>query len=163
MDYGARLKHFIDRAGTTPNALAKKVNLDPTTIYKNISNDSKPSIPSLERMCAALGITMAEFFADDEAYQKAAADLVKRFIAYAEEKNLPPEQRKAVDRIKSQSPADQQKTVFQFIKSATFTDDGRTEYEILDEKTLLEKYKSLPEEARKAVAVIIGIIPSSQR
>ena len=64
LDYSLRIKYFRDVAGISANALAKKVGLDPTTIYKIEANDSKPSLSSLERICDALGISLAEFFAE---------------------------------------------------------------------------------------------------
>ncbi len=65
MNYGRRIKYFRDVVGISANALAKEVCLDPTTIYKIEANDSKPSLGSLERICEALGITLAQFFAEE--------------------------------------------------------------------------------------------------
>ncbi len=65
MNYGLRIKYFRDVVGISANALAKKVGLDPTTIYKIEANDSKPSLSSLERICDALDINLAEFFAEE--------------------------------------------------------------------------------------------------
>jgi len=65
LDYGRRIKYFRDAAGISASDLAKQVCLDPTTIYKIEANDSKPSLGSLERICAALGISLSQFFADE--------------------------------------------------------------------------------------------------
>ncbi|ADY56306.1 helix-turn-helix domain protein [Syntrophobotulus glycolicus DSM 8271] len=65
MNYGKRVKYFRDVAGISANALAKNVCLDPTTIYKIEANDAKPSLGSLERICEALGISLADFFSED--------------------------------------------------------------------------------------------------
>lgn len=62
MDYGKRLKELRTKAGLSANALAKQVDLDPTTIYKIEGGTSKPSLDSLERICEIVGVTMAEFF-----------------------------------------------------------------------------------------------------
>lgn len=66
MNYGQRIKFFRNTVGISANALAKKVGLDPTTIYKIEANDSKPSLGSLESICTALGISLAEFFTEEE-------------------------------------------------------------------------------------------------
>jgi len=66
MNYGQRIRFFRSIVGISANALAKKVGLDPTTIYKIEANDSKPSLGSLESICAALGISLAEFFTEEE-------------------------------------------------------------------------------------------------
>ncbi|ODA41614.1 helix-turn-helix transcriptional regulator [Desulfosporosinus sp. BG] len=66
MNYGQRIKYFRTTVGISANALAKKIRLDPTTIYKIEANDSKPSLGSLESICAALDISLAEFFTEEE-------------------------------------------------------------------------------------------------
>lgn len=94
LDYGQRIKYFRDVAGISANALAKNVCLDPTTIYKIEANDSKPSLGSLERICDALGISLADFFAEDR------LDLepeLRRLLNSA--KKLSPEQREYLQKL----------------------------------------------------------------
>lgn len=87
MNYGQRIKFFRNTVGISANALAKKVGLDPTTIYKIEANDSKPSLGSLESICAALGISLAEFFSEEE---QSLGPEVQRLLGTV--KKLSPEQ-----------------------------------------------------------------------
>ena len=87
MNYGQRIKFFRNTAGISANALAKKVGLDPTTIYKIEANDSKPSLGSLESICDALGISLAEFFTEEE---HVLGPEIQRLLGTA--KKLSPEQ-----------------------------------------------------------------------
>ncbi|WP_222427966.1 helix-turn-helix domain-containing protein [Sporomusa sp. KB1] len=94
LNYASRLKYFRNVAGISANALAKKVGLDPTTIYKIESNDSKPSLGSLERICDVLGITLADFFAEEK--QELEPEL-RRLIETV--KKLSPEQRDQLQKL----------------------------------------------------------------
>lgn len=94
LDYGHRIKYFRDAVGISANALAKEVCLDPTTIYKIEANDSKPSLGSLERICDALGITLADFFSEEK--QELAPELL-RLLDTA--KKLSPEQRDYLQKL----------------------------------------------------------------
>jgi transcriptional regulator with XRE-family HTH domain len=101
MDYAGRLKSLIEEAGTTPNALAKKIGVDPSTIYKILSNDSKPSLPLLEKICNELDITMAEFF---------APDLVELVLKKMESMHMSDEERAAYEVIKKMPPDKRQQS-----------------------------------------------------
>ncbi|MBS3938490.1 MAG: helix-turn-helix transcriptional regulator [Peptococcaceae bacterium] len=90
MDYGQKIRELRKGAGLSANTLAKKVDLDPTTIYKMEAGVSKPSLDALERICAALGVTLAEFFTDEDPSKDEAHRL------YAECGDLPKE---AVERV----------------------------------------------------------------
>jgi transcriptional regulator with XRE-family HTH domain len=94
LDYGKRVKYFRDVAGISANALAKEVCLDPTTIYKIEANDAKPSLGSLERICEALGITLADFFAEEN---PEVDPELRRLLETA--KKLSPEQREYLHKL----------------------------------------------------------------
>ncbi|HMM22134.1 MAG TPA: helix-turn-helix transcriptional regulator [Selenomonadales bacterium] len=94
MNYGSRLKHFREQNGMSANALAKKVDLDPTTIYKIEANDSKPSLGSLERICQVLGITLADFFAEEK---PELSPEIRRLLETA--KKLTPEQAELLQKL----------------------------------------------------------------
>ncbi|MDR3560769.1 MAG: helix-turn-helix transcriptional regulator [Negativicutes bacterium] len=109
MNIGSRLKQVREGNKISGKALAEKVNVVPSQIYKIENGTTNPSIDLLQRICHAVGITMAEFFSDVETYQKVAAD---------------------------------------------------PKYQILNEEDIIEKYKSLPETSRKALASIIDSLAS---
>lgn len=91
VDYGSRIKKLRHTAGLSANALGKMVDLDPTTIYKMEAGTSKPSLDALERICAALGITLAEFFAEADCLKVAESS-----CGYGEYADLPKE---AIERV----------------------------------------------------------------
>lgn len=64
MDIGQRIRLLREGVGLSGRALALKVGLDPSQINKIEHNVNKPSLEALERICAALGLTLAEFFSD---------------------------------------------------------------------------------------------------
>ncbi|CVK21539.1 helix-turn-helix domain-containing protein [Sporomusa sphaeroides] len=62
MNYGQQLRKILKIKNRTPNSLATKIQCAPSTIYKILGENSKPSLDLLEKICAELKITMAEFF-----------------------------------------------------------------------------------------------------
>lgn len=76
------------------NQLAKAAGIGQASLSDVLNRKNKPSFDTLERLCAALGVTLAEFFADD--VDETPLDLL-RLIQSA--KRLTPEQREAVTRM----------------------------------------------------------------
>ena len=46
--------------------LAQKADITHSTLNSSINRDTPPKIDTLERICEAFGITLAQFFVDDE-------------------------------------------------------------------------------------------------
>ncbi len=65
MDIGYRIKQIRSSKGLQGIQLAEKVGI--TNVYLSyIENGSKtPTIDTLRKICDALGVTLAEFFAED--------------------------------------------------------------------------------------------------
>jgi Predicted transcriptional regulators len=159
MDYGARLKRFILQAKTTPNALAKKVALDPTTIYKIVNNDSKPSLPSLERICDALGITMAEFFAD-EVQTKAEAYTYDQLVEAINCRDLPAEQKNSTLWFLKEN---RDAVLPLVIKNAVLV-DGEIHIELVNDiAELVKNYQSLPPKQQEALKLVAEAFASAHR
>ena len=62
------LKHILElrtRRGWTEWKLAEESDLKQSTISSWYSKDQLPKIPSLEKICDAFGITLAQFFCGD--------------------------------------------------------------------------------------------------
>lgn len=64
MDIFTRLNKLINQNGWSVNRLAKEAGLSQSTLSSIFVRQTIPSIPTLERICAALDITLSEFFAD---------------------------------------------------------------------------------------------------
>ena len=64
MDYGKRIRELRAQVGISGAELARRAVLDSSQISKIENGASKPSLAALERICDALDLTLAEFFAD---------------------------------------------------------------------------------------------------
>lgn len=95
MDTHARLRQLMNERNWTEYKLAKESGLSQSTISNLFARNNTPSIPTLEIICRAFGITLAQFFADgnfveltDEQY-----GFFNRWAA------LRPEQKRLVDEL----------------------------------------------------------------
>lgn len=59
-------KYRLER-GWTEYQLAERSGLPQSTISSWYRNDMVPSVPSLEKICNAFGITLSQLFAEDDA------------------------------------------------------------------------------------------------
>lgn len=105
MDIGQRLKTVREKHGVSGNSLAKSVGLHPSQISKIENGATKPSFDALERICDVLGITMAEFFAEDK---PAESPSVSYIINHAEHMTLNEEQKAALEIYKKMPLSEQQ-------------------------------------------------------
>ncbi|MBO8127750.1 MAG: helix-turn-helix domain-containing protein [Peptococcaceae bacterium] len=100
MNIGKRLREIRQQVQLSGNALAKRAGVAQSTISEIESQKVIPSIRVLEKLCRALGITLADFFAPTA--QKYAP--------------LTPEQRTLLNTIKHLSP--EQLAVLQLVADA---------------------------------------------
>lgn len=66
MDTLERLQQILDARGWTRYRLARECGLDSSTIANIYKRHAMPSIPTLEIICKGFGITMSQFFAEDD-------------------------------------------------------------------------------------------------
>ncbi len=66
MDTNGRLRRLLKERGWTEYRLAKKCCLNQSTIANIYRRNTVPSIATLEVICKGFGITLAQFFADEE-------------------------------------------------------------------------------------------------
>lgn len=66
MDVNARIKKLMTERGWTSYRLAKESHLSNTTIGNMFRRNTVPSITTLEAICSGFGITLSQFFAEDE-------------------------------------------------------------------------------------------------
>lgn len=98
MDVKERLIQLQKQRGWTDYKIAKEAGLSSNTVSNIYRRNNVPSLPTLEALCKAFGITMAQFFAED--------DLVE----------LTPEIRELVDKWSALTD-DQKAAVWQILKS----------------------------------------------
>jgi len=65
MDIQERIKQLMDQKGWSEYKLAKAANLPQSTISHLFKRNNAPTYPTMEAICRAFGITMAQFFADE--------------------------------------------------------------------------------------------------
>ena len=92
MDIHARLKSLMNDRGWTEYRLAKECGLSESTIANIFRRNCTPSFSTLETICSALGITMAQFFSEGEMIEL-TPDIKLLFENYI---GLTSEQKKAV-------------------------------------------------------------------
>ena len=98
MDIQQKLIELQKRRGWTDYKIAKEAGLSPNTVSNIYRRGNTPSMATLEAICRAFGITMAQFFAE--------GDMVE----------LTPEQKKLFDQWSTLTP-EQKDVVWKIIKS----------------------------------------------
>ena len=66
MDIIKRLRELQERYGWTDYRIAKEAGLSPNTVSNIYRRDNTPSMVTLEALCKAFNITMAQFFAEGD-------------------------------------------------------------------------------------------------
>lgn len=69
MDIHNRIRYYMKEHGWTKYELAKQADVPQSTITNIFKRNYVPSIPTLESICAAFGITLAQFFAEGDFYE----------------------------------------------------------------------------------------------
>lgn len=61
-----RIRQLMDERGWTIYRLAQESKLSQTTISNIFKRNNQPSIPTVNAICDACGITLDQFFAEDD-------------------------------------------------------------------------------------------------
>ncbi len=64
MDVSKHIKELMDQRGWSSYRLGKESGLSHSTIANLFKRNNAPTIPTLEAICQAFGITLSQFFAD---------------------------------------------------------------------------------------------------
>lgn len=92
LDTLGKLRQLLDERNWTEYRLAKASGLSDSTIKNIFKRNTQPTIETLEAVCRGLGITLAQFFADEEMVEL-TPDLKELFIGWV---NLTSDQKAAV-------------------------------------------------------------------
>ena len=92
MDVLARLRMLLNAHGWSEYRLAQKAGLSESTIANIFRRNASPSIPTLEAICAGFGITLSQFFAENEMVEL-TPELKELFDSWI---SLTPEQKQAL-------------------------------------------------------------------
>ncbi len=66
MDAQKRIRKLMEERGWTDYRLAKEANLSHSTVTNMFNRNNAPTLPTLESVCRAFGITLAQFFAEGD-------------------------------------------------------------------------------------------------
>ena len=66
MSTSEKIKKLLAERGWTPYRLSKEAGLPDATIGNIFRRNTMPTIPTLEAICRAFGITMSQFFTDGD-------------------------------------------------------------------------------------------------
>ncbi|MDR3318343.1 MAG: helix-turn-helix transcriptional regulator [Clostridiales bacterium] len=89
MDVPAKIDALRKNRGWSVNRLASEAMLTQSTLNSMYARNSPPKIEVLESICAAFGISLAQFFLEDEALiavNDSERDLLLKFKALSPEK-----------------------------------------------------------------------------
>lgn len=64
MDIQKRIRQLMDERGWTEYRLAKSADLSHSTVTNMFNRNNAPTFPTLEAVCQAFGITLAQFFSE---------------------------------------------------------------------------------------------------
>ena len=92
MDVHQRLRELLNARGWTEYKLSKACGLSESTIANIFKRNTLPSISTLEAICDGFGITLSQFFSENDTVELTPElkDLFDRWI------HLTPEQKSAV-------------------------------------------------------------------
>ncbi len=66
MDTQKRIRELMEERRWTDYRLAKEANLSHSTVTNMFNRNNAPTLPTLEAVCQAFGITLAQFFANED-------------------------------------------------------------------------------------------------
>ena len=92
MDTHSRLRQLMAERGWTAYRLAKVSGLSESTLANIFKRNTVPSIATLEAVCSAFGISLAQFFAESDMVEL-TPELKELFDNWV---SLAPEQKQAV-------------------------------------------------------------------
>lgn len=92
MDTHSKLRQLMAERGWTAYRLAKESGLSESTLANIFKRNTVPSISTLESVCSAFGISLAQFFAESDMVEL-TSELKELFDKWV---SLTPEQKQAV-------------------------------------------------------------------
>ena len=95
MDIHMKLQQLLDERGWTKYQLARRCGLSDATIANIFRRNTMPSIPTLETICTGFGITLSQFFAEEEMVEL-TPELKELFESWT---SLTPEQKAAAQQL----------------------------------------------------------------
>lgn len=83
MDAQKRIKQLMDDRGWTDYRLAKESGLSHSTVTNMFNRNNAPTLPTLEAVCKAFGITLAQFFSEGDSPNALTEEQQKLFSRWS--------------------------------------------------------------------------------
>ena len=96
MDVLAKIRRLQKERGWSEYRLAKEANLSQSTVSGLYRKNNLPTIPTLEALCKAFGMTLSQFFADGNLPVDLTDEQQKML---SEWNSLTPEQKESIFRL----------------------------------------------------------------
>lgn len=77
MNAQKRIKQLMEERGWTDYRLAKESGLSHSTVTNMFNRNNAPTLPTLEAVCRAFGITLAQFFSEGNEPNSLTEELVR--------------------------------------------------------------------------------------
>ena len=91
-----KLLAYCDERNWSPYELALRADITYSTLNSCLNRDAAPKLDTLQRICDAFGITLAQFFIDDEQIEVLSYDEKELIARY---RKLPIEKRNALMKL----------------------------------------------------------------
>ncbi|MCH5278239.1 MAG: helix-turn-helix transcriptional regulator [Christensenellaceae bacterium] len=66
MDAQKRIRELMEERGWSGYKLAKEANLSHSTVSNIFNRNNAPTLPTIEAVCRAFGLTLEQFFSDGD-------------------------------------------------------------------------------------------------
>lgn len=99
MDVIKRINDLMSERGWSAYKLAQASGLSPSTIANIYRRNTVPSLTTLEILCKAFGISLSQFFAENDSFVPLTAEQKQLFDKWA---NLTPSQKKLIEGLISE-------------------------------------------------------------
>ena len=116
--------------------LSKLSGVPQSTLATIMAGKTSPRVDTIEQICAGIGITLSDFFNEDE-----KSDFIYEVINHANTMTLNEDQKAALEMYKNMASGEQQKRLF----------------------SVVNKLKNLPDKDQEALLQIIGSLTTASR
>lgn len=83
MDVKEHIKELMDERGWTAYRLSMEAGLSRSTITNIFKRNNAPTIPTLEAICKAFGLTLSQFFSDGKGSEELTPEQRTLFAAWS--------------------------------------------------------------------------------
>lgn len=83
MDIRKHIKELMDERGWTNYRLGMEAGLSHSTITNIFKRNNAPTIPTLEAVCTAFGITLSQFFSEENSPEELTEEQRTLFAAWS--------------------------------------------------------------------------------